>query len=227
MSDLEPKIPYDGANAAFHTLLVGRIYHEDNLFAQRTYALLAVHAFLLTAFTVLVTSKEAAATRIGVPLTWWIGTPLSLFGALLGIFQAAFGRQTGRAVGLWREYLRLVEKKWGIPFDHIQYEFYHDAQAQTPFGEITRSRPRQKSLYQSFRIARFFTAITTMVGVFFPGGLALFWAAVFAYGLFELFGSCVASVVVFLLFLALELFVLARPLAAAVTKESRSFAPSD
>src|SRR6266404_1964901 len=161
--------PYEESRSAFHTLIVNRIYHEDMLFAQRSYVLLGVHAFLMTAFTVLVAGRDSRlASAVGIPLT--------VVGSLMGIFQASFGRQTGRAIGFWREYLRLIEAKWQIAFDHLQYDFYLKARAETPFGVIGKKAERQRPLYKILPRLGFLTSITKVVGELFPTGLALAWA---------------------------------------------------
>ncbi len=95
---------YSTSRAAFHALVVHRIYHEDNLFAQRTYALLAIHAFLVAAFSVLLTRdrRELMPFLLLIPV----------LGALLAFFHVLYGRQTHRAIAFWRMYVRLIEMAW-------------------------------------------------------------------------------------------------------------------
>jgi len=214
------QMPYEGSRAAFHSLIIGRIYHEDMLFAQRSYILLGVHAFLLTAFTVLVTGKESS-------LTWPTAISLTLFGALLGIFQASFGRQTSRAIGFWREYARLIEESWQIPFDHLQYDFYAEAKSETPFGVITKKEDGQKALYQLFKRTRYLTSITAVVGLLFPAGLAVFWALGLGYIFQVLTNHTWVSVTAFSALLLLEFAVLRPSLAEAKSVVSRIGARTD
>ncbi|MBS1842316.1 MAG: hypothetical protein JST77_15895 [Acidobacteria bacterium] len=216
MDDNTPKqTPYEGPRAAFHTLVVGRIYHEDMLFAQRSYILLGVHAFLMTAFTVLVTGKESAVTQ-------HLAIALTSFGCLLGIFQASFGRQTGRAIGFWRRYLRLIEKQWQIAFDHLQYDFYTNGIAVTPFGVICKKKLSQKALYDLYERTRFLTSITTVVGFLFPMALALFWAIGLGYFLSEITHRYWAGVLGFGVLVFVELAVLWPSLAEADTPEPQA-----
>jgi hypothetical protein len=221
VNDFAPlKAPHDGSQAAFHSMIVQRIYHEDSLFAQRAYVLLAVHAFLIYALTVLATGRES-------PLTLLIAIALTLFGALLGIFQASFGRQTSRAIGFWREYLRLVEERWEIPFDHLQYDFYADAKVETPFGMITKKRDNQKALYHLFKRTRYFTSMVTMIGLIFPVGLALFWALSFGYVLYQFSKSYCVSLLAFAILLLVGAAALRPSLAQAKGFASRVDARSD
>jgi len=221
VNDFTPlQTPYEGSRAAFHSLIIGRIYHEDMLFAQRSYILLGVHAFLLTAFTVLVTGKVS-------PLTWPTAISLTLFGALLGIFQASFGRQTSRAIGFWREYARLIEENWQIAFDHLQYDFYAVAKAETPFGVITKKEDRQRALYQLFKRTRYLTSITAVVGLFFPAGLAIFWALGLGYILQLLTNHSWVSITAFSIVLLLEIAVLRPSLAEPKSLVSRVGAITD
>jgi hypothetical protein len=209
MDDFAPlQEPYQGSRAAFHAMIVSRIYHEDNLFAQRSYVLLGVHAFLLTAFAVLLTSQKPESI-------WWIAIPITLFGSFLGMFQAAFGRQTGRAVGFWRVYLRMIEEKWEIPFDRLQYDFYARAKAETPFGAIGKKKDSQKALYQLYKRALFFTSVISIIGLFFPAGLGLFWAASLGYVIHKILGTYCLAVVVFLILALLEAIALRPSLAKA------------
>lgn len=188
MRDFAPlQMPYEGSRAAFHSVVVQRIYHEDNLFAQRSYVLLAVHAFLLTAFTVLLAGQKSE-------LTWPTAIPITLFGAFLGIFQAAFGRQTSRAIGFWREYARAIEDTWNIPFDHLLFDFYADAEVPTPFGLIEKKTRSQRALYRMFGRTSFLTSITMVIGLFFPAGLSLFWTISLALVLRKITGAyCVSA----------------------------------
>jgi len=209
MDDFAPlQAPYQGSRAEFHAMVVGRIYHEDNLFAQRSYVLLGVHAFLLTAFAVLLTAQQPESN-------WWIAIPITLFGALLGMFQAAFGRQTGRAVGFWRSYLRMIEEKWEIPFDHLQYDFYSRAEAETPFGVIGKKKKNQRALYQLYKGALFFTSVVSIIGLGFPAALALFWAASLGYIIHKIVGTYCLALVVFLILVMLEAVALRPSLAQA------------
>ena len=207
---------YSGTHAAYHSLIIHRIYHEDMLFANRAYVLLAVHAFLMTAFTVLMSGQHATK------LTWALASALGIFGASLGIFQAAFGRQTSRAIGLWREYARLIESTWGIPFDHLQYDFYADARAETPFGLLVKRKARQKSLYQLFKKTRFMTSIVSMLGMIFPAGLAVFWASILGYALSQLTSSRCLGIVAWLLPISWAIFALRPSLAQPTSKESQA-----
>jgi hypothetical protein len=222
MDDFEPlKTPYSGSRAAYHALIVHRIYHEDMLFAQRAYVLLAVHAFLMTAFTVLVSGQRSAK------LTWAVASALGAFGALLRIFQAAFGRQMSRAIGFWREYARLIESAWDIPFDHLQYNFYGDAIAETPFGTMVKKDPAQRSLYQVFGKTRFLTSMVSTLGVIFPAALAVFWASVLGYALSQLSSKRWPGVVSLLVVVAMEVFALRPRLALATSEKSRPEARTD
>lgn len=143
----------------YHSLVVNRIYHEDMLFAQRAYVLLAVQAFLMAGFTVLVSSEQGKG--------WPWATVLGAFGALLGIFQAAYGRQINRAIKFWRAYAHLIESRSGIPFDHLQYDFYAKAEVKTPFGNIEREDPSQRPLYSIFRRTMFLTSMVSTLGTVF------------------------------------------------------------
>lgn len=211
------RVVYEGSNANFHTLVVGRVYHEDMLFAQRSYILLGVHAFLMTAFTylasILVKGKSPA-------LLWLIAISLASFGALLGIFQASFGRQTGRAIGFWREYLKIIEDTWQVPFDHLQYRFYAVGKAETPFGVIDKEKASQKALYELFgKRTRWLTSMTTVLGLLFPAGLALFWTLALSYTLQQLTERYSVSVSACAVLLLLGVLVLRPSLAKAKYSE--------
>src|SRR5438270_10384197 len=80
-----------------HGLLIGRIYHEDQLFAQRTYVLCAIQTFFLIAFASLLSTTRLLALF------------LTVLGLGLAIFQALFGRQSNRAIDFWRAYAHLIE----------------------------------------------------------------------------------------------------------------------
>jgi hypothetical protein len=150
-----------------HELVVHRIYHEDFLFAQRSYTLLTVHAFLATAFSVLLVSDSEKKS-------WLVAACLvSGLGAVLGILQSALGRQTNRAIGFWREYVKLIEAKCEIPFDTLQYDFYEKAVAFTPFGTINKRSEGEKALYPSR--PRAFTSHTILIGFVLPLLLTLLW----------------------------------------------------
>lgn len=211
---------YQESRYAFHSLIVGRIYHEDMLFAQRSYVLLGVHAFLMAAFTVVLTGKDSGLASL-------TAIALTVFGSLLGTFQASFGRQTSRAIGFWREYLRLIEQKWHIPFDHLQYDFYALGKVETPFGVIRKSKSNQRALYQTYSRARFLTSITTVVGLLFPSGLALFWALALAFLLHHLTHRSWVAAAVFSLFVLLEIHVLRRSVAEAKSSASPTVTRAD
>jgi hypothetical protein len=220
VSDFLPlQSSYEGSRAAFHTLIINRIYHEDNLFAQRSYVLLAVHAFLMTAFTVLLTGQKPERTLV-------FAIPVTIFGAFLGIFQAAYGRQTGRAIGFWREYVRAVEEIWQIPFDHLQYDFYAHAMAETPFGVMSKRGEGQEALYQLFKRVPYFTSITSTVGLLFPAGLAFFWAVSLGYVLHQITTTYWFPIAVSSFLVVIEVVALRPSLAAAqmsrATTDSKS-----
>lgn len=157
-----------------HELVIARIYHEDNLFAQRTYVLLAVHAFLMTAFTVLLTGRWKVMLPIPVAI--------SLLGGVMAGMQVLLGRQTNRAIGFWREYCRAIEQKQGIEMDRKLFEFYECARVTTVFGEISGRGGSHTSIAQSFLGH---TSVTWMMGIFLPFLLFLFWALALFYVLYN------------------------------------------
>ena len=211
-SPQQSQIPYDESRAAFHSLIANRIYHEDNLFAQRWYVLLAVHAFMMNAFVLLLT--------VPTELRWSISLFLAFLGSVLGIFQASFGRQTNRAIGFWRAYIKLIEKRWGIPFDYLQYDFFLNGKVETPFGVIDKKRRSQKpdnqnALYQMYKKTKFFTHSTKVIGILFPLAFALFWTLAFAYCLYKVTGNVLLSGLAVLAFLVLTYLALPPGLAEA------------
>src|SRR6266851_8772280 len=97
---------------SLHLLVINRIYHEDQLFAQRTYVLTTSHAFLITAFAIFLHSGPLLLSAF-----------LTILGMGLAIFQATYARQANRVIGFWREYAKLIEAKSKIKFDSLQYGF--------------------------------------------------------------------------------------------------------
>jgi hypothetical protein len=121
----------------------------------------------------------------------------------------------------------MVEKKWEIPFDYIQYDFYSTAKAETPFGNILKSGASERSLYESLRIFPRFTAITTIVGTLLPAGMSLSWAGGFCLGIFEILRIQWLAWVFFGVFTVLEVFILTRPIAVPHSEIERALDLSD
>src|SRR5229473_4401189 len=117
-------IPKEATLSSLHLLVINRIYHEDQLFAQRTYVLTTSHAFLIAAFAIFSTIKQ-------VPLSAF----LAILGMGLAIFQATYARQANRVIGFWREYAKLIEAKSKIKFDSLQYGFLESGNIVTEFGQ--------------------------------------------------------------------------------------------
>lgn len=143
-------------------LIIKRVYHEDNLLVQRTYALLTAHAFLTLAFVTSVTTKN----MLNIAYT------LTIVGMSVSLFQMAWGFRTHRMIRFWRIYLELVEKKANIPIDSLAFEFFDKNIANTPAG-IIRGEGRTMNEIFPWRVIK---STTILVGVVLPFILIIFWA---------------------------------------------------
>jgi hypothetical protein len=64
-----------------HSLLLGRIYHEDQLFTQRTCNFVTINAFFAAVFAVIAANDQII----------YFAYIIAAFGLLLGLFQVALG----------------------------------------------------------------------------------------------------------------------------------------
>lgn len=156
-----------------HTLLIERIYHEDQLLSQRTYNFLTINVFLATAFALSFTAN------INRPF----GYIIMLFALILAIFQVFLGQRTARAILFWREYTKLVEEENGIEFDQLLFQYYKTARVNTRAGIIDRTKVTQPPMNSIFpwNLCLPFTnhhivpSTNTLVGIVIPWMVSIFW----------------------------------------------------
>lgn len=148
-----------------HKLLLKRLYHEDNLLVQRTYALLTAHAFLAVAFVTSVINNN----KINIIAITYM---FAIVGLLISLFQIALGFRTYRAIRFWRLYLEIVEEKMNLKVDSLIFEFFKKGEVITPVGSKIKCKwiPMNESFPWRFRKSTIFLA-----GVVLPLMLAIFW----------------------------------------------------
>lgn len=154
-----------------HSLVLSRLYHEDLLLTQRTYNFLTFNVFL-GALLVLASSSNGYAFGI----LWFL---FAILGISVACLQIAFGRRIERAIGFWREYLKLLERASGLPVDHVLFEFYKTAKIDTEWGRIIAKGKNKRAMYSTFPWSRM-PSTNTMIGVLLPWVVATLWFGVLA-----------------------------------------------
>jgi hypothetical protein len=162
--------------------ILKRIYHEDDLLAQRTAYFITANAFLSVAFAALLVAKPPAGVNVLPGELAIIG--LALF---LAYFSLAFGRRHAIAIDFWRQ----VEKAHPESFsDSVQRDFYRTGWAAVtgagsmwvisavPHKSQTASAVRG-SMYGSapWRLG-FVGSTNNAIGVLVPTAIAVYWVLV-------------------------------------------------
>lgn len=148
-------------------LLLTRIYHEDLLFAQRTYVLLMVHTFMGTTLAVLVSSESPYGLLKYLVL---------LVGLFLALIQLVLGRRTMIAIRVWRKYLWLVEQKLSLTFDRAPYNYLDAGIVPIDVG-VTSCGCQLKGLRLARHRAFIRLPMNRLFGEVVPVVLVLFWTA--------------------------------------------------
>lgn len=148
-----------------HQLLIDRIYHEDSLFAQRTYNFLTANAFLAAALAFSTNMAELAYVIGGL-------------GFILALCHLALGRRTERTILFWREYLKRLEEKLDVRLDSALIQFFKTANAKTPVGLIVGEGDSPRPMYRTFPWCLRMHSTNTLLGVVLPSFIGLFWMMV-------------------------------------------------
>lgn len=151
---------------ALHGLLINRLYHEDQLFVQRSNNFLTVNAFLIAAFALSFHIEEIA----------YFPYIIAGFGLLFALLQVPVGWRLEGTSNFWREYLWLAEKQIGINFDHALFDFYENGEAKTSFGLISVVEKQKKPIYKTFPWNMpFVHSMNILLGISIPWIIAIFW----------------------------------------------------
>lgn len=171
-----------GNSASPASEILTRIYHEDDLLAQRTTYFITANAFLALAFATLLVAKPPPGIDVLPGELAIVG--LALF---LAYFSLAFGRRHAIAIDFWRQ----VEKARPENFaDSVQRDFYRDGWATvrgTGSISVISAVPRRPetptgangSVYGSvpWRLG-FVGSTNNAIGVLVPTAIAVFWVLV-------------------------------------------------
>jgi hypothetical protein len=157
-----------------HSLLVSRIYHEDNLLLQRTYNFLMITTFLAATLVLASTlAGPAGLSQGGVPVLVFF---IAGLGLLLALYQLALGWRTICANSFWRKYLHRVESRSNIRFDLTLFEFFQGA-ADTALGQI-RAKGRKVDDTLPWSVMR---EGSTGVAIVVPFFVVVFWFGIVVY----------------------------------------------
>jgi len=153
-------------NLALHGLLINRLYHEDQLFVQRTSNFITINAFLIAAF----------ALSFNVNEIKYFPYIIAGFGLLFALVQVPVGWRLEGTSNFWREYLWLSEKQIGINFDHALFDFYEKGEAKTTFGLICHVKKQKKPIYKTFPWNMpFVRSMNILLGISIPWVIAILW----------------------------------------------------
>ncbi len=147
-----------------HKRILQRIYHEDNLFVQRTYALITTHAFLAVALV----------TAFGHPEVFFIKYILMYFGLILTILQLALGLRTVRAIDFWHAYAVQVERGQPWQIDTALGQFFSENKFDLKWAGVSISG-------EDTRMSKMIPwrwldpKATKLAGVYLPNILIFFW----------------------------------------------------
>ena len=154
--------------------LIERLYHEDNVFAQRTSNFIATHAFLAAAL-----AFSLSGTRGGCLKDFLIPCLVTFFGLLLSLFYIPLGLRSYVAIRFWRIWLHGVESKLEFKLDSALGEFYKDGFTETSIGRIdskSDSRGRKRKPMMKVFPWVFVKSTNLWLGVWLPALIAFFWA---------------------------------------------------
>jgi hypothetical protein len=154
-----------------HSLLIHRIYHEDNLLQQRNYNFITANAFLAAGFVFLTIDPAKGAS--------WFAYVIAAFGFFWALFQVMHGKKQVTAINLWRMQAWMAEKALTTKFDLTLFEFFNSGETETPFGTTIKKAPkRKKPTNQSFPYTiPFLRGANVLFGVIVPWITAVFWCA--------------------------------------------------
>jgi len=153
-------------NSTLHGLLINRLYHEDQLFVQRSYNFLTINAFLIAAFALSFQVEEIT----------YFPYLIAGFGLLFALLQVPVGWRLEGTLNFWREYLWLAEKQIGINFDRALFDFYEKGEAKTLFGLISSVEKQKKPTYKTFPWNMpFVRSMNILLGISIPWLIAILW----------------------------------------------------
>ena len=152
-----------------HSLVINRIYHEDNLLVQRTANFLTASG-LLAAVLALTWKAGEQSTVLSYVI---IGS-----GLLLSLFQMSLGYVTNCSILYWRAYLRQIESLIRLSFDSSLYDFYKHGSAATLGAEI-RVKKHKKRRQVIECIINMIPSMNTVVALLLPLFVTGFWMLLF------------------------------------------------
>lgn len=144
--------------------LIERIYHEDNLLAQRTLNLVTANAFLTAALAFSVDKMS------GLPYI------IVIIGLILAELWVALGRRSERVITFFRESLSLVETRDYQP-DRALFDFFRTGEAKTPMGNIKTDKHSQQPMFRTFPWIIPGMSTNVFIGTLIPSVVTLFWVS--------------------------------------------------
>jgi len=158
----------EGLHIAYGSVMQ-RLYHEDNLLAQRVYNFLTVSAFLGAIAAIFLTGRSTTMSRT-------VTGVLAGFGSLLSLLQIAFGWRCYVAILFWRNYAWMLETTLHMPIDQLLFQFYKEGSVTTPWGRIVTRTGDGLPIYTRFPWT-LVPSTNLLVGVGLPFLVGIVWVA--------------------------------------------------
>jgi hypothetical protein len=147
--------------------LLERVQHEDNLLVQRTLT-------FLTAAGLLITSLGFSWTTTGA----WLKYAIVGLGISFSLVQIVLGTVANSAISFWRHYIRKAETDLDIVIDSALYDYYQIGAVKTRVGDInvlkSANDSRRRPSWLKW-IRKFVPSTNTVVAIYFPLMIFLFW----------------------------------------------------
>jgi hypothetical protein len=187
-----------------HQVILTRLYHEDNLLAQRT-------SNFLTGSGLLAAGLAVAVTGSGSPGK--LAYAIAVLGLALSVLEIALGRISANAVSFWRGYLRRIEESTGVPVDTAVYDYYLEAEVASVVGHLKTQRTGRNDASRAVLrlIVRVVSSMNDVVALGLPLLVTAFWLILLAGFLWQKhIAFAIAFLLMVILSIALIFFLLPR-----------------
>ena len=190
-------------------LLTDRLYHENNLFAQRTNHYLTSNAFFVAALALVF---NLAKSQASISAESYFQYLIVLLGIGFAIIQIVLGKINERSMTFFRTYLHITELLTGYKLDSAVLGFMQNREIETSVGIIrTKNNNTARNMNNTSLPFKPRSFVLHIIGVLHPFIFFNFWLVVLNVLLIR-DGFTKSSIVLSILFTLLAAFMIFYPL---------------